>query len=112
MFRMIDPKNTFINFENNKMLEVIFSDITTLVQKISESKKVSIAQAAELSIFNTEIMEQFINLINHMTDRDFSDNKESSMVESCLDFQDLCLYLKDLDKYEEDFDLTKIPSFH
>ncbi|ABI83159.1 hypothetical protein FM755_06910 [Francisella tularensis] len=65
-----------------------------------------------MSILNTEIMEQFINLINHMTDRDFNDNKESSMVESCLDFQDLCLYLKDIDKYEEDFDLTKIPNFH
>ncbi|GMN88858.1 MULTISPECIES: hypothetical protein [Francisella] len=109
---MIDPKNTFIDFENNKMLEIIFNDITNLVKKIRKSKKISIAQAAEMSILNTEIMEQFINLINHMTDRDFDDNKESSMIESCLDFQDLCLYLKDIDKYEEDFDLTKIPSFH
>lgn len=109
---MIDPKNTFIDFENNKMLEIIFNDITNLVKKIRKSKKLSIAQAAEMSILNTEIMEQFINLINHMTDRDFDDNKESSMIESCLDFQDLCLYLKDIDKYEEDFDLTKIPSFH
>ncbi|MEY8703101.1 hypothetical protein AB4F11_09110 [Francisella philomiragia] len=109
---MIDPKNTFIDFENNKMLEIIFNDITNLVKKIKKSKKISIAQAAEMSILNTEIMEQFINLINHMTDRDFDDNKESSMIESCLDFQDLCLYLKDIDKYEEDFDLTKIPSFH
>nr|WP_234393504.1 hypothetical protein [Francisella orientalis] len=94
------------------MLEIIFNDITNLVKKIRKSKKISIAQAAEMSILNTEIMEQFINLINHMTDRDFDDNKESSMIESCLDFQDLCLYLKDIDKYEEDFDLTKIPSFH
>ncbi|AFJ43803.1 hypothetical protein [Francisella orientalis] len=109
---MIDPKSTFISFENNKMLEIIFNDITNLVKKIRKSKKISIAQAAEMSILNTEIMEQFINLINHMTDRDFDDNKESSMIESCLDFQDLCLYLKDIDKYEEDFDLTKIPSFH
>ncbi|MBK2028694.1 hypothetical protein IB655_03965 [Francisella noatunensis] len=109
---MIDPKNTFIDFENNKMLEIIFNDITNLVKKIRKSKKISIAQAAEMSILNTEIMEQFINLINHMTDRDFNDNKESSMIESCLDFQDLCLYLKDIDQYEEDFDLTKIPKFH
>ncbi|AJI47132.1 hypothetical protein [Francisella philomiragia] len=109
---MIDPKSTFIDFENNKMLEIIFHDITNLVKKIRKSKKISIAQAAEMSILNTEIMEQFINLINHMTDRDFNDNKESSMIESCLDFQDLCLYLKDIDQYEEDFDLTKIPKFH
>lgn len=94
------------------MLEIIFNDITNLVKKIRKSKKISIAQAAEMSILNTEIMEQFINLINHMTDRDFNDNKESSMIESCLDFQDLCLYLKDIDQYEEDFDLTKIPKFH
>ncbi len=42
-----------------------------------------------MSILNTEIMEQFINLINHMTDNDYNDDKESSMIESCLDFQDL-----------------------
>lgn len=47
-----------------------------------------------MSILNTEIMEQFINLINHMTDNDYNDDKESSMIESCLDFQDLCLYKK------------------
>ncbi|WP_150466807.1 hypothetical protein [Francisella sp. SYW-9] len=109
---MIDPKTKFISFENNNILETIFHDITNLVKKIEKSKKISIAQAAEMSILNTEIMEQFINLINHMTDSNFSDNKESSMVESCLDFQDLCLYLRDIDKYEEDFDLTKMPSFH
>ncbi|ASG67820.1 hypothetical protein fh0823_08540 [Francisella halioticida] len=109
---MIDPKNKFINFENNKMLEIIFRDITTLVKEIKKSKKISIAQAAEMSILNTEIMEQFINLISHMTDNNFNDNKESSMIESCLDFQDLCLYIKDIDKYEKDFDLTKIPNFH
>ena len=40
-----------------------------------------------------EIMEQFINLINHMTDNDYNDGKESSMIESCLDFQNLCLYI-------------------
>ncbi|MED7787697.1 hypothetical protein [Francisella sp. 19X1-34] len=90
---MINPKSTFISFENNKMLDAIFRDITNLVKKIEKSKKISIAQAAEMSILNTEIMEQFINLINHMVDRDFSDNKESSMVESCLDFQDLT-YMK------------------
>ena len=36
---MIDPKSTFINFENNKMLEAIFRDITNLVKKIEKSKK-------------------------------------------------------------------------
>ena len=109
---MIDPKSKFIDFKNNKMLEIIFDDIARLVKKIKKSKKISIAQAAEMSILNTEIMEQFINLINHMTDNDYNDGKESSMIESCLDFQDLCLYIKNIDKYENDFDLTKIPNFH
>ncbi|MFV9924868.1 MAG: hypothetical protein AB8U93_04175 [Francisella endosymbiont of Hyalomma scupense] len=109
---MIDPKSKFIDFKNNKMLEIIFDDIARLVKKIKKSKKISIAQAAEMSILNTEIMEQFINLINHMTDNDYNDDKESSMIESCLDFQDLCLYIKNIDKYENDFDLTKIPNFH
>lgn len=36
---MIDPKSTFIDFENNKMLEIIFHDITNLVKKIRKSKK-------------------------------------------------------------------------
>lgn len=109
---MIDPKTKYIEFENNKMLETIFSDIVSLVKKIKRAKKINIAQAAEMSILNTEIMEQFINLINHMTDNDYHDDKESSMIESCLDFQDLCLYIKEIDKYEKDFDLKKIPNFH
>lgn len=109
---MIDPKNKFIDFENNKALEIIFNDIVALVTKIKKTKKISVFQAAQMSILNTEIMEQFINLINYMTDVDFEDSKESLMLESCLDFQDLCLYIKDIDKYENDFDLTKRPNFH
>lgn len=35
---MIDPKSTFIDFEKNKMLEIIFHDITNLVKKIRKSK--------------------------------------------------------------------------
>ncbi|QIW10029.1 hypothetical protein [Francisella sp. LA112445] len=109
---MIDPKNKFIDFENNKILEIIFHDILSLVKRIKKTKKISISQAAQMSILNTEMMEQFINLINHMTDKNFDDDKESQMLESCLDFQDLCLYIKNIDKYEDDFDLTKRPSFH
>ncbi|AIT08754.1 hypothetical protein LO80_01370 [Candidatus Francisella endociliophora] len=109
---MVNPKTKYIEFENNKMLEIIFSDIETLVKKIKKSKKISIAQAAEMSILNTEIMEQFISLINHLMDNDHTYDKSSSMLESCLDFQDLCLYIKNIDKYEKDFDLTKIPNFH
>jgi hypothetical protein len=109
---MIDPKNKFIDFENNKILEIIFHDILSLVKRIKKTKKISISQAAQMSILNTEMMEQFINLINHMTDKNFDDDKESQMLESCLDFQDLCLYIKNIDKYENDFDLTNRPSFH
>lgn len=36
---MIDPKSKFIDFKNNKMLEIIFDDIARLVKKIKKSKK-------------------------------------------------------------------------
>jgi predicted HTH domain antitoxin len=109
---MIDPKSKFIEFENNKVLEIIFSDIATAVKAIKKSKKISISQAAEISLLSTEMMEQFINLINHMIDDDYTEDKESSMIESCLDFQDLCLYIKNIDKFEKGSDLNKLPNFH
>ena len=54
-------------------MEIIFHDILSLVKRIKKTKKISISQAAQMSILNTEMMEQFINLINHMTDKNFDD---------------------------------------
>lgn len=98
---MINPKTKSINFSKNDSLQEIFSEVVILVDKIKSDKEISFFDASELSILSTEIMSHIISLLNHTIDANHNESKESPMLESCMEYQSLCSYIQNIDKFDE-----------
>tara|TARA_B110000977_G_C10939489_1_gene440283 strand:- start:508 stop:837 length:330 start_codon:yes stop_codon:yes gene_type:complete len=98
---MINTKKKSIRFSENDELQDIFSELSTLVQKIKNDKEISVFDASELSILNTEIMEHIINLVNYSIDLNHNENKKSPMIESCEEYQALCSYIQNIDNFDK-----------
>ena len=92
---MIDTNTVIIDFSTDELLQTGVPDIRGILSKFSNQKKINLSQLIYLNYISSYYMRSAILKMNKMLDPHFDESKGSPLLDSCLDFYDICELLED-----------------